>query len=61
MGWFISTSAGRKMCSCKTTIIRLTEKWKLAVDNKQTVGILSTDMSKAIDLLQPSLLSNKLS
>ena len=55
-----SISAYRKMHSCETTIIRLTEEWKLAMDNKQVVGILSTDMSKAFDSLQPSLLINKL-
>ena len=55
-----SISAYRKMHSCETTIIRLTEEWKLAMDNKQVVGILSTDMSKAFDSLQPSLLIYKL-
>ena len=55
-----SISAYRKMHSCETTIIRLTEEWKSAMDNKQVVGILSTDMSKAFDSLQPSLLINKL-
>ena len=55
-----SISAYRKMHSCETTIIRLTEEWKLAMDNKQVVGILSTDMSKAFDSLHPALLINKL-
>ena len=54
-----SISTYRKMHSCETTIIRLTEEWKLAMDNKQ-VGILSSDMNKAFDSLQLSLLINKL-
>ena len=48
------------MHSCETTLIGLTEKWKLAIDSKKHVGILSTDMSKAFDSLHPSLLINKL-
>ena len=41
-------------------MIRITEDWKLAVDSKQFIGILSTDMSKAFDSLHPSLMINKL-
>ena len=55
-----SISAYRKMHSCEITIIRLTEEWKLVMDNKQVVGVLSTDMSKAFDSLESSLLINKL-
>ena len=46
--------------SCETTLLRLTEDWKLAVDSKQFIGILPTDMSKAFDSLHPSLMINKL-
>ena len=53
-------SAYRKKHSCETTLLRLTEDWKLAVDSAQFIGILSTDMSKAIDSLHPSLMINKL-
>ena len=35
--------------SCETTLIRLTEDWKMAADNKEYVTVLSTDMSKAFD------------
>ena len=45
---------------CETTLLRLTEDWKLAVDSEQSIGILSTDMSKAFDSLHPSLMINKL-
>ena len=41
-------------------MLRITEDWKLAVDSKQFIGILSTDMSKALDSLHPSLMINKL-
>ena len=53
-------SAYRKKHSCETTLLRLTEEWKLAADSKQYVGVLSTDMSKAFDSLHPSLMINKL-
>ena len=53
-------SAYRKKHSCETTLLRLTEDWKLAVDSEQFIGILSTDMSKAFDSLHPSLMINKL-
>ena len=55
-----SLSAYRKKHSCETTLLRLTEDWKLAVDCDQFIGILSTDMSKAFDSLHPSLMLNKL-
>ena len=48
-------SAYRKKHSCETTLLRLTEDWKLAVNSEQFIGILSTDMSKAFDSLHPSL------
>ena len=53
-------SAYRKKHSCETTLLRLTEDWKLAADSEQFIGILSTDMSKAFDSLHPSLMINKL-
>ncbi|XP_048578931.1 uncharacterized protein LOC125560702 [Nematostella vectensis] len=53
-------SAYRKKHSCETTLLKLTEDWKLAVDSKQFIGILSTDMSKAFDSLHPALMVNKL-
>ena len=53
-------SAYRKKHSCETTLLRLTEDWKLAVDSKQFIGILSTATSKAFDSLHPSLMISKL-
>jgi len=46
--------------SCETTLLRLTEDWKLAIDRKELVCILSTDMSKAFDSLSHSLTLTKL-
>ena len=39
--------------SCETTLIRLTEDWKMAADNDEYVNFLFTDMSKAFDSLHP--------
>jgi len=38
----------------------LVERWKQAVDDRNVVGVLSTDMSKAFDSLHATLLINKL-
>ena len=53
-------TAYRKTHSCKTALINLIEHWRLAVDNKQIVGTLTTDMSKAFDSMHPALLLSKL-
>ena len=53
-------TAYRKRYSCETTLISLIEAWKSARDNQQTVKILSADLSKAFDLLHPSIMINKL-
>jgi len=44
-------SAYRKMHSCETNLIRVTEDWKKAMDNKECMAVSSTDMSKAFDSL----------
>ena len=56
----LALSAYRKTHSCEATLINLIENWKLARDNKQLVGILSTDMSKAFDSMHPALLLSRL-
>jgi len=43
-----------------TIVVKLVEDWKLARDNRLSVGILSTDMSKAFDSLHPPLMLCKL-
>ena len=56
----INMTAYRKNHSCETTLLKLVEAWKRAIDRKNIVGVLSTDMSKAFDSLHPPLLINKL-
>ena len=53
-------TAYRKDQNCETSFIGLVERWKQAVDKRNVVGVLSTDMSKAFDSLYPPLLINKL-
>ena len=48
------------MLNNNLTAYQRTERWKQAVDKKNFVGVLSTDMSKAFDSLYPPLLINKL-
>ena len=55
-----SLTAYRKRNSCETTLVKLAEDWKTALDEKNVVGILSTDLSKAFDSLHPPLLLAKL-
>ena len=42
-----SLTAYRKNDGCDTTLLGLVEKWKMDLDNKQVVGVLSSDMNKA--------------
>ena len=53
-------SAYRKYRSCETTLVGLVEDWKKSKDEGMSVGILSTDMSKAFDLFHRPLLFSKL-
>ena len=40
-------TANRKNHSCETTLVRLAADWKHAIDRKELLTILSTDMNKA--------------
>eukprot|EP00795_Rhopilema_esculentum_P014909 gene14909-biopygen4600 len=53
-------TAYKKQNSTETSLLRLIEDCKFALDNKQITAILSTDMSKAFDSMVPSLLLKKL-
>ena len=53
-------TAYRKNQSCETSLIGLVERWKKALDNRNVVGVLSTDMSNAFGSLYSPLLINKL-
>jgi len=53
-------TAYRKRNSCMTTLLKLVEDWKYSLDNKNVVGVLSSDLSKAFDSLFPPLLLAKL-
>ena len=53
-------TAYRKSPSWEATLIALVEHWKLARDKRQSVAVLSTDVSKAFDSLHPSLMLSKL-
>lgn len=51
-----SLTAYRKRNSCETTMVKLVEDWKGAMDSNNVIAILSTDLSKAFDSLYPPLL-----
>ena len=53
-------TAYRKSHSCETTLQGLIGDWKQAVDSKQPVYVLSTDMSKVFNCLSHSLTIMKL-
>lgn len=53
-------TAYRRKHSCETTLLWLVEEWKKAVDAKKEVAVLSTDMSKAFESLDPPLMLIKL-
>ena len=58
---FSSYLAGfRKGYSCYSTLLRLLEDWKLALDKKHVVGAILMDLSKAFDCMPYDLLVAKL-
>ena len=50
----------RKGRSAKGSLLRLTEKWKLAVDSGLTVGVVFIDFQKAFDTVSHDILAFKL-
>ena len=55
-----SLSAYRKGYSCQHVILRLTEYWRQALDNGNTVGTIAMDLSRAFDKMPHALLIAKL-
>ena len=53
-------TAYQRQHSCETSLLSLVEEWKMAVDKKEIVMVLLTDMSKAFDSLCNSLTVKKL-
>ena len=53
-------AAFRKGYSCEAVLIRLIEDWKIALDDRQVVGAMLIDLSKAFDCLPHRLLLAKL-
>ena len=53
-------SAYRKKYSCQSVLLKLTETWKHALDNKMYVGTVMADLSRAFDSMPHKLLVCKL-
>ena len=53
-------SAFRASYGCQTTLLRLVEDWKQALDNNMYVGAILMDLSKAFDCIPHDLLLAKL-
>ncbi len=52
--------AYRKKYGCEHVLVKLIESWKSAFDNKDCVGILLMDLSKAFDCIPHGLMISKL-
>ena len=55
-----SISAYRKCYSCETSLLRLTEDWRMMRDKGELAAVVSMDLSKAFDVIQYPLLLSKL-
>ena len=53
-------AAFRKGYGCQSTLLRLLEDWRKALDNHQSAAAILMDLSKAFDCLPHTLLINKL-
>jgi hypothetical protein len=55
-----SLSAFRSGYGCQTTLLKIIEDWKKALDENKFVAAILMDLSKAFDCLPHKLLINKL-
>ena len=53
-------AAFRPKYGCQTTLLRMIEDWKMALDNNEHVGDILMDLSKAFDCLPHNLIALKL-
>jgi len=53
-------SAFRNNFGCQTTLMRVIEDWRKALDSHQYVGAILMDLSKAFDCIPHDLLLDKL-
>ena len=52
-------SGFRKRHGCHDILIRLTEDWRQALDNGNTIGVVAIDLSKAFETLEKAKLETK--
>ena len=50
----------RKKYSCQTSLLRMIDSWKSAIDSGDMIGSVATDLTKAIDSLPRGLLIAKI-
>ena len=56
----INQSGFRPNHSCETALVRITEKWLKALNEGEMVGVVLVDFKKAFDLVDHSILLNKM-